>query len=41
MVDEFLDGRLCEEDVDAAFDGIFGDGVVCWIWCEDGDGVAG
>lgn len=36
-----LDGRLGDEDVDAALDGVQRDGVVRGIRGEDGDGVAG
>lgn len=36
-----LDGGLGDEDVNAALDGVEGDGEVRGIRCEDGDGVAG
>jgi len=41
VVLEQLDGGLGEEDVDAALDGVEGDGVVGGVRGEDGDGVAG
>lgn len=41
VVGEMLDGGLGEKDVDAALDGVAGDGVVRGVGGEDGDGVAG
>lgn len=41
VVLELLDSGLGEQDVDAALNGVEGDGVVSGIGCEDGDGVTG
>lgn len=41
VVLEKLDGRLGDEDMDAALDGIERNGKVRWVRGEDGDGVAG
>lgn len=41
VVLEQLDGGLGDEDVDAALDGVEGDGEVRRVGGEDGDGVAG
>ena len=41
VVLEGLDGRFGDQDVDLAFDGVQGYGVVRCVWGEDGDGVAG
>ena len=40
MVLEQLCGRLGDEDVDLALDGVEGDWVVCCVGSEDGDGIA-
>ena len=38
---EVLDSRLCDQNVETATDGVESDGVVCCVWGEDCDGVAG
>ena len=38
---EGLDSGFRDQDVDLAFYGIQSDGVVCCVWSEDCDGVAG
>jgi hypothetical protein len=34
---EQLDCWFCDEDMNAAFDGVQRDGIVCGVWGEDGD----
>lgn len=41
MVGEELGCGLSNEDVDAALDGVQGDGEVGGVWGEDGDGGTG
>ena len=36
-----FDRGFGDEDVDLSFDGVQSDGVVCCVWSEDCDGVAG
>jgi hypothetical protein len=37
VVFEQLDRWFCDEDMNAAFDGVQRDGIVCGVWGEDGD----
>ena len=41
MLREKLCCGLGDHDVDATADSVESDGVVCWVRCEDCDGVAG
>lgn len=41
VVREELDGGLGDEDVDAALDGVYGNGVMSGVRSKDGDGIAG
>jgi hypothetical protein len=39
MVGKGFDGRLGNEDVYSFLDGIESYGMMCWVWCEDCDGI--